>query len=281
MKDSFRLWFPAEIEKAQDPNGGNQMILKGIASTEDWDDDQEQVVTKGLDISFLKERGFINWHHQMKNNPAAVIGEPLEVKTTNKGLFVKGLLYDSEVGREAYKLAETLQKGSKTRRLGWSLEGKMVKSDGMGKITKARVTNLALTPLPKNKNTFAEITKALVDGEIEEDKLFDSTDLMKEAPADVYIEKGDGTTIQITGGRIKIIEKAIDTTDDAALIKEDLEGGDTAKRSKVKKKNANGGTVTKGTLSDDEAINKVLQLKPGYTRNMAEKIVGLIKKGII
>src|SRR5574337_902337 len=97
----FEFWTPIEeIEKAQldKPDYGN-MYLQGIASDESKDLDGQIMLADGLDISYLLNRGYVNWHHApSKGMPSAVIGEPIEAKIVNepkKGLFIKAKLYDT------------------------------------------------------------------------------------------------------------------------------------------------------------------------------------------
>jgi hypothetical protein len=162
---TFDFWVEVgveDFEKASKKTGEekyNNMILSGIASTDEEDSDNQILLNKGFDLEYLLDRGFINWHHGAKDRPAAIIGEPIEAKLVKEGLFLKAQLYDTAVSRQAYDLALTLQKQSKKRRLGWSIEGKTLEKEG-NIIKKARITHVALTHAPKNKSTFAEICKA-------------------------------------------------------------------------------------------------------------------------
>ena len=77
------------------------------------------------------------------------------------------MLYsDSQLAKDVYGLAELLQKNSKKRRLGFSIEGKVLERDPLdeSKITKARLTGLAITHIPKNPATICEIMKGERDG---------------------------------------------------------------------------------------------------------------------
>ena len=170
MDNKFRFWVPANIEKATDKDGKKIMKLGGIASCSAEDSDGEELITDGFDISYLKSCGTINWHHQSKNSPAAIIGEPTKAEIRKDGLFVEATLYpDSKIAREVYELAEVLEKNSKTRRLGFSVEGTALARDpnNQKKIIKAAITAVAVTHQPKNPKTLAEIIKGITDDEEE------------------------------------------------------------------------------------------------------------------
>lgn len=125
--------------------------IKGIASTPDLDYEQEQVVQEGLDISSFLEKGFLNWDHD--NTKIVGFPDKKATKLTKQGLYVEGYLLDTEIGRMAWDTANALQKSGTDRRLGFSIEGQVIKQDKKGKILKARVTNIALTPTPVNPYT--------------------------------------------------------------------------------------------------------------------------------
>src|SRR5574344_1185847 len=129
-QDNFNFWCPVQpIEKAIDEQTGQEIMrLGGIASTSDEDSDGEFLDPKGFDIEPLVERGIVNWHHQAKNNPATIIGEPSKAEIRKEGLYLETDLYpSSQIAREVWELAQTLDNDSKTRRLGYSIEGKVVK----------------------------------------------------------------------------------------------------------------------------------------------------------
>lgn len=169
----FRFYTPVNISKAKDKEGKEIMRLGGIASTADEDSDGENLMPAGFDISTLKKSGIVNWHHQAKSNPEAIIGEPSKVELTKKGLYIESDLYgDSDLAQKVYKLAQVLDKNSKTRRLGYSIEGRVLERDPLNKsiVTKAEITGVAITHMPKNPKTFAEIIKGKIDDDSIEEK---------------------------------------------------------------------------------------------------------------
>ena len=180
LENSFKFWCP--IEKAQetiDPTTGEQVMrLGGIASTSDEDADGEFLDPKGFDIKPLMESGMVNWHHQAKGQPATIIGEPTKAEIRPEGLYIETDLYpSSKIACDVWELANTLEKDSKTRRLGYSIEGKVVKrksnnknSPDYKKIVKAIITGVAITHQPKNPKTFANIIKGEIDDDMDDDE---------------------------------------------------------------------------------------------------------------
>lgn len=179
-ENRFKFWCP--IEKATeviDPTTGEQLMkLGGIASTSDEDSDGEFLDPKGFDIKPLLESGMVNWHHQAKGQPATIIGEPTKAEIRPEGLYIETELYpSSKIACDVWELAETLEKDSKTRRLGYSIEGKVVKrksndktSPDYKKIIKAVITGVAVTHQPKNPQTFANIIKGEIDDDFEDEE---------------------------------------------------------------------------------------------------------------
>lgn len=170
MNNKFKFWCPAEIKKAKDKDGVEVFRIGGIASTADEDSDGEFLDPAGFDIEEFKKSGLVNWHHQAKNAPASIIGEPSLAELRKDGFYVETDLYPNDMGKQVADLAETLNKYSKTRKLGYSIEGTVVErgSDDKThpdykKIKKAVITGLAITHMPKNSKTFADIIKGHVD----------------------------------------------------------------------------------------------------------------------
>lgn len=162
MSQNFDFFVPIDsFEKAKDKDGNEVMKIKGIASTADRDSDGEVLDPAGFDLSYFKKQGYLNWHHM--RTPDGIIGEPVKAEIKNNQLHIEAILYpESKLARDAYNLASVLEKSSKTRRLGFSIEGKTIEVDPLDKkhITRAAITGCALTPMPKNPHTIAEIVKA-------------------------------------------------------------------------------------------------------------------------
>lgn len=212
--DKFNFWCPiGRIEKATDEAGEPVMRIGGIASTMDKDADGEYLDPSGFDVEPLKNSGMVNWHHQAKNSPAAIIGEPSKVELRPEGLWIESDLYaSSPMANEVYELAKTLEEDSKTRRLGYSIEGKVLKrgsndkkSPLYNKIVKAVITGVAVTHMPKNPHTFVNIIKGQVDAD----------------GIEVELEEEDDNTEE-RGGKTE--KKALTTESGAALMPESVDG---------------------------------------------------------
>ncbi len=249
-QDNFNFWCPVKpIEKAINQETGQEIMrLGGIASTSDEDSDGEFLDPKGFDIKPLIERGIVNWHHQAKNNPATIIGEPSKAEIRKEGLYIETDLYpSSQVAREVWELAQTLDNDSKTRRLGYSIEGKVVKrksnnptDPGYKVIEKAIITGVAITHQPKNPKTFANIIKGEIDDmNSEETETTETTTEVEETEE----EKKKGLT----------------TYNGRPLIKEDVD-----KKVKVQ------------TFGKAEVMERLFKDIPGIELEKAEKIYSLI-----
>lgn len=217
--DKFSFWCPiGRIEKATDEAGEPVMRIGGIASTMDKDADGEYLDPTGFDIDPLKKSGMVNWHHQAKNSPAAIIGEPSKVELRPEGLWIESDLYaSSPMACEVYELAKTLEHDSKTRRLGYSVEGKVVKrgsndknSPLYNKIVKAVITGVAVTHMPKNPHTFVNIIKGQIDVEdVEEDTEKDDDEkkaMTTESGAALMPESVDGQPKKQTFSKSSVME---------------------------------------------------------------------------
>ena len=250
---NFNFWCPVEISKAIDQETGEElMLLGGIASTADEDSDGEFLDPKGFDIKPLIESGMVNWHHQAKTCPSTIVGEPLKAEIKKEGLYIETKLYpSSQVARDIWELAKTLDKDSSTRRLGYSIEGKVLErksndasSPDYKKITKAIITGVAITHQPKNPKTFANIIK----GDIDDFNENEETSNREEQEEKYYQETG-------------IKENSLNTETGRALIKEHVDD-------KLK-------VVTFGK---SEIMERLFKDIAGISIEKAEQIYVLIKK---
>ena len=243
--NNFQFWCPCEFTKAIDEATGEEIMrLGGIASTADEDSDGEYLDPKGFDIKPLLKSGMVNWHHQAKTSPATIVGEPHKAEIRKEGLYIETDLYpSSQIARDIWDLAKTLDHDSKTRRLGYSIEGRVLKrksddknSPDYKKITKAIITGVAITHMPKNPKTFANIIKGDIENDFEDNNEEDNSEEKKET-------------------------KNLDTTKGRALIKEDVD-----KKIKVV------------TFSKSEIMDCLFKDIPGIDIEKAEDIYLLISK---
>lgn len=182
--EKINFFVPLTICKATTSfEEGGEMELEGIASTNDKDSDGEELDPSGYNLIPFLNNGIVNWNHRSKEDPSAVIGEPIEARITKDNeLYVKVRLFkNSEKARQVYNLASVMENSSlSNKRLGFSIEGFPVLKDPFNKkkILKADITGLAITPTPKNKNTFASIIKGeYSEPFLEEEGLEDEGDL--------------------------------------------------------------------------------------------------------
>ena len=256
--NNFNFWCPVEISKAIDENTGEElMLLGGIASTADEDSDGEFLDPKGFDIKPLLKSGMVNWHHQAKTCPGTIVGEPTKAEIRKEGLYIETKLYpSSQVARDIWELAKTLDADSNTRRLGYSIEGRVVSrksedktSPDYKKITKAIITGVAITHQPKNPKTFANIIKGEIDDDLEEETEEEKTNKKKLSKEEEKYYEG-----------VNLKEKSINTTNARPLIKEEVDP-------KIK--------VT--TFGKAEVMERLFSDVPGISIEKATKIFNLIK----
>ena len=228
-ENSFKFYTPITFSKGGvSADGKEEWIIAGIASTADKDADGEFLDPKGFDIDDFLKLGFVNWHHQTEESPAAIVGEPKEAKITKDGFYVATLLYpSSKKAQEIWELSHTLEKDSKTRRLGYSIEGVVLEresdnpnDEGYNRIKKAKITGLAITHMPKNAKTFAEILKGGIGKNVEKNN--DEED-KKNVKKDLNTENGAALKRESVDGKLKEIVKGYEIKDfesDEALYEE-------------------------------------------------------------
>lgn len=210
--NKFNFFVPLSFEKGTDGKGVSIVKIKGVASSEAEDSDGETLIPAGFDFGPLLKTGFLNWNHQAGKSAKAICGEPTSAKIINNGkdFYIEGFLYPNAQGKEVAELAETLEKYSPNRRLGFSIEGQAVEKDPINskRITKARITGVAITQSPKNPNTLMSIVKGEVDNLYIEDEELTDEEKKKEKEKN---EK-EGTT-----------EKAMDTVAIGPTMPESVE----------------------------------------------------------
>jgi hypothetical protein len=150
--DSFE---PQDDEADRIPEGA-QRIIEGPASTPSRDMQGEIVEPSGLDLSYFKRHGRINWDHG--RNPRDIIGQPVRWRVTPDEFYLYALLYNGvEKADDSWKLFEA------GATLAWSVEGKVLEraKGEPTRVVRAYVINVALTPNPVCQDTFASMAKSL------------------------------------------------------------------------------------------------------------------------
>lgn len=153
-KDEFIIWTPGCVEinlvKGQSVAELERLRpIGGTCSTERLDRQDERVLAKGLDFDEFVNYGFFNDNH--KQGTADVVGVPTMAELRRNRWWTEGnLLQDFEPADRIWALAKALMKSSSARRLGFSIEGKVVDRGHDGRILKARIRHVAITNSPVN-----------------------------------------------------------------------------------------------------------------------------------
>jgi hypothetical protein len=231
QEEKFNFFMPLTFEKSVDKKTGKIVMRgRGVASTNDVDTDDEILEPEGFDLSYFKKYGQVNWHHQSKNDPLSIIGYPIDAQIKDNKMEVEVELYnESPLAQKVWQLAEIMEKSKAPRSLGFSIEGKPISKDPFNdkRITKAKITGLAITHQPKNANTLFSIMK----GECEELYVenYEYEELLKaeanggsiEYLLDYTDEGGNKITLD-KSFNIKV-QKALTTNSGEALKREDVE----------------------------------------------------------
>tara|TARA_R110000824_G_scaffold150624_3_gene321308 strand:+ start:2249 stop:2887 length:639 start_codon:yes stop_codon:yes gene_type:complete len=151
------------LVKADNPNGGFGEApvgkIGGVISTEATDFDGERLRQKGVDWSYFREHGFLNYNHT-----PLILGEPTGLVRKGDQTLVEGVLYlHQPKAREVYETAQAMRKSGASRSYGFSVEGKVLERDPKDAktITKARVMNVSICEHPVNPEARMELRKAL------------------------------------------------------------------------------------------------------------------------
>jgi hypothetical protein len=191
---------------------GKERRIGGIISTEHTDRQSEVVLQRGLKWDSFLENGWLNDNHS--KDTAGIVGYPERVeKTTYKGKpahRLEGYLLEGhKKADEIWELCQSLQRTG--RRLGFSIEGKILRRAGPGGkvIAEAAVSNVAVTNCPVNTETGLDIlAKSIFAVEQSDDVLYRA----------------------LTAGQGVEVPDAPAAGDGAALRTESLEGGCKCKR---------------------------------------------------
>lgn len=159
--DTFTCWVPAQavLMKGGSADRSGKRWVQGIASTNSRDLQGEIVDQNGIDFSYFLKYGYFNNDH--KPGFENKIGQPTECKVTKNGLWVKGFLFEgNKVADDVWSLLTTLEKSGATRKVGFSVQGKVQRREG-NLIRKCWIQDIAITPAPVNHATWCEIAKSL------------------------------------------------------------------------------------------------------------------------
>ena len=193
MNERFNFWVPLDIAKSSSTQAGDDsrydnMIFEGLASDSSEDDEGESMNPNGFILDRFLKTGLINLDHlpsrASENKSRYWIGEPIKAWVKNNKFYVKGKLWKKSPEARAFwdKCLQMKESGS-SRKPGMSIEGKVIERDEKNprKVTKALITNVALTFQPVNTNSFLDIVKGkqqkdYINYEYESEKDFDNND---------------------------------------------------------------------------------------------------------
>lgn len=257
MKNDFNFYLPADIDISKSDNGEGERRIRGYASNEFRDRQDELIVQKGLDISNFVNFGWFNYDH--KND--CILGYPDKEKTkiTKKGFYVEGtLLKGVPLADKMWNLAVSLKKSNAPRKLGFSVEGKILKRSDSGKILKAEIYNVAITPNPVNPTaTWEAVCKSFND--VEDQEIFNDDSIDKSCEAGYEVKMNE----ENTGSSLK--KESLDTSfKKIASLNEDSD------EAKEKKKQLRESLINK-SLNVNEAI-LYLQVYKGLSKADATQI---------
>jgi len=152
-EDRFEVFVPDTFEILE--KAGNEDIeetrpIGGFCSTEHLDRQEEVVVAKGLMFDDFINFGYFNDNH--RQDTSAVLGYPRVVKLIDSKWWTEGnLIKGYTPADKVWELAKALKKSRAPRRLGFSIEGKVLARDeNTRRILRAAVRNVAITNCPVN-----------------------------------------------------------------------------------------------------------------------------------
>lgn len=139
-----------------DPATEPDMLIAGIASTDDKDRQGDNLDQMGLNVAPFLKTGFLNYDHDDEK----LVGIPIpdECKFTDRGFFITAKLLPNKLGKEIYENAKALKRVNSDRQYGFSVQGTIDKRDAVtNRVTKATVYHVAITPTPQNPECSWEV----------------------------------------------------------------------------------------------------------------------------
>ena len=269
--DHFTIWQPGVVELLKSEDGQSDADaprrIGGYCSTEHLDRQSEVVLQNGLDFTdFIKHGSFNDNHNQAT---AALVGIPETAEFhSGKGWYATGhLLKGFPRADEIWSLAKSLEPTS--RRLGFSIEGKVVERRG-NHIVKAKIRNVAVTNCPVNPNCTWDVLA----------KSFDSEEVLERAMTAGHAIKPE------SGGRV-VIPQDLEHDEVKQVWKCDHKGCKKAFRSQkgydthmasahAEKSLYSASRVVRGLheLSKSDAVELLRRIRPHYSEEACERIFG-------
>jgi hypothetical protein len=158
--DSFTIYTPGVVDIIEKANAEEERPIGGFCSTQRRDRQEEIVLAKGLDFSEFLAHGYFNDNHKQDTHAALGWPDVVELRKSRwwtEGKLVKGYPPADKV----WDLAKALKKSNAPRRLGFSIEGKVLERGLDNKIVRANIRHVAITNSPVNTDcTWDTLTKA-------------------------------------------------------------------------------------------------------------------------
>ena len=171
--DVFSFCLPFDVLKSTDANS-DEWRIGGYASTSSEDRQGDEIVQKGLDYNDFVNYGWFNFDHH--NDQILGYPDKDKCKIDSHGFYVEGtLLKGVETAKNMWETALALQKSGANRKLGFSVEGKVLQRNAFGKIVKAKIYNVAITPNPVNTScTWDALVKSFTTDKDDIDKALEA-----------------------------------------------------------------------------------------------------------
>jgi len=172
----FKFFAPLSFFEKADGARGQRRRIAGVISTNILDKQGEVVIQRGLNFKPFLETGFFNDNHSKDTD--SPLGYPTEVRRFQKGdrlpdgatastngTWAEGWMLDTPRANRIWDLGLAFAKAGNERRLGFSIEGDVVRRTGPNNktIAEAVVKHTAITNCPVGYGTRLEcLAKSLV-----------------------------------------------------------------------------------------------------------------------
>jgi hypothetical protein len=200
------------IKSADKDNG--RIYVEGIISTENEDAQGEVMVQKGMDFSYFKKRGYINFEHAQ--GPINMIGSPVELKSMKyKGTnatWMKGFLFsDNPKVQEIMTSVNAMKAADCDRGLGFSVEGAVIERDKNNPniITKSKILNVSLVASPANPDSVLSLCKSIY-AQLQKEEEMMEDESMNEMSFDDLSEIEEDTDGKMTLQNLMILKEYTD-----------------------------------------------------------------------
>lgn len=251
--DTFSFNVPVNVDLVKSDNGQDEMRIGGYASTPDEDRQGDEILQKGLDIQDFVNFGYFNYDH----DNSKILGYPDKDKcrVDRTGFYVEGLLLPGvELAKSLWETAIALKKSGAPRHLGFSVEGKILKRNALGKIIKAKVYNVAITANPVNpKATWDALVKSFTT---------DNEDIEKSLEAGYGDSNGSPLIPESLDSAFKTLSYVIGDDSEARQHMENLKKRLNQRQDITKSELILYFQLTKGLSFDDSAslVNKMMNV---------------------